>query len=78
MFMRDQGAMLEEDYPNVSNSTGTEGTCVFDSSKSIGKVSTWGTITGSRDIPYTKITEVKQKAEQQPLSMSIDASSGAF
>ena len=73
-FMRDEGAILEADYPNVSQNTGANGTCTFDPTKVIGRVSSWGTITGTSDIPLTKISEVKQKAAEQPLSVSIDAS----
>ena len=60
-FMRDEGAILEADYPNVSQDTGNNGTCTFDPNKVIGRVSSWGTITGTDNIPLTKINEVKQK-----------------
>ena len=70
--------MLEADYRNTSQDTGTNGTCWYDSSKVIGRVGSWGTITGYDGITMTKINEVKQKAVEQPLSISIDASTRTF
>ena len=60
-FMRDEGAILEADYPNVSQNTGRNGTCTFEPSKVMGRVGSWGTITGTDDLSITKINEVKQK-----------------
>ena len=60
-FMRDEGAILEADYPNVSQNTGRNGVCSFEPSKVMGNVSSWGTITGTNDLSITKINEVKQK-----------------
>ena len=78
LFQKDWGAMLEADYPNISQNTGTNGTCWYDSSKVIGRVGSWGTITGTNDLSMTKINEVKQKAVEQPLAISIDASTQTF
>ena len=63
-FMRSEGIVLERDYPNISQNTGENGTCTFDPSKVMGRVTTWGTLTGTDDIPYTLIDTVKQWAAQ--------------
>ena len=63
-FMRDEGAILEADYPNVSQNTGTEESCTFEPSKVMGRVGSWGTITSRKDLSMTKINEVKQKTMQ--------------
>jgi hypothetical protein len=49
-FMRDEGAMLETDYPYQSGTSVTENDCTFDPSKVTGRVSTWGTLTPTNDI----------------------------
>ena len=70
-FHRDQGVMLDADYPYFSGNTGGEGDCKHDASKTVGKVSHWGQIQNS-------ISEVKAKVAQQPLTVALDASSAAF
>ena len=61
-FMRDEGAILEADYPNLSQTSGAEYNCTFDPNKVVGHARTWGTVTGSSaTIDMTKISEVKAK-----------------
>ena len=63
--------MKGSDYPYFSGTTGWEGECKHDASKTVGKVREWGQITGT-------ISDVKAKVAQQPLTVALDASSAAF
>ena len=63
--------MTGADYPYFSGTTGWEGQCKHDASKTVGKVREWGQITGT-------ISDVKAKVAQQPLTIALDASSAAF
>jgi hypothetical protein len=44
-MQKDEGVMLEDDYPYFSGSTGTEGACQHDSTKTVGKVTGWEQVT---------------------------------
>ena len=70
-FIKDQGVMLNEDYPYFSGTRGTEGECMHDASKTVGKVKNWGQITGF-------VSQVKDKLVEQPLTIALDASGAAF
>ena len=70
-FIKDQGVMTNENYPYFSGTTGNEGECKHEESKTVGKVKQWGQIRNS-------ITEVKDKVAEQPLTIALDASSAAF
>lgn len=64
-FQKDQGIMMDSEYPYTSGNTGTETTCAHDWNKTVGKVSS-----------YTQIYDIqtmKAKAQEQPLSVALDA-----
>jgi len=46
-FQKDQGIMLDADYPYTSGNSSVEGSCQHDSSKTIGRVESWTQITSS-------------------------------
>ena len=70
-FVKDQGVMTNEDYPYFSGTTGAEGDCKHDASKTVGKVKSWGQI-------YDSVTDVKAKVMKQPLTVAVDAGSSTF
>jgi len=70
-FQKANGAMLEADYPYTSGRTGRETTCAHDDSKVVGKAKEWGQIT-------TNVSDMKDVAMEQPLSVALNASSSAF
>jgi hypothetical protein len=63
--------MTNEDYPYFSGTTGSEGDCKHDASKTVGKVKNWGQI-------YDSVTDVKAKVMKQPLTVAVDAGSSTF
>jgi len=63
--------MLNSDYPYTSGGNGQETQCGHDTSKTVGKVTTWGKIT-------TSIEDAKAKSRETPMTIAINASGGMF
>merc|ERR1719181_1638477 len=70
-FQKEQGIMLEGDYPYTSGNSSVETQCAHNASKTVGTASGWGQIT-------TSVDDIKAKLAEQPLSVALDAGSAAF
>ena len=70
-FQKEQGVMMDSDYPYTSGRTGRETQCAHDATKTKGKVTQWGQIRNSID-------DVKTKLKTHPMTIAIDAGDGVF
>lgn len=65
-FQMDKGAMPDSEYPYVSGTTGSEGSCQDDSSKYVAKVDYWGSVEGG-------VTNIIEKLQDRPLAVAVAA-----
>merc|ERR1712156_879072 len=70
-IQKEQGVMMDSDYPYTSGRTGRETQCAHDATKTKGKVTQWGQIRNSID-------DVKTKLKTHPMTIAIDAGDGVF
>merc|ERR1712109_288569 len=68
-FQKEQGVMMDSDYPYTSGRTGRETQCAHDATKTKGKVTQWGQIRNSID-------DVKTKLKTHPMTIANDAGCG--
>ena len=70
-YQRDNGAMLDEEYPYTSGTTSSVGQCQYDQSKTKNVVTSWGSVTGGKEA-------IIEAVQVKPMAVAVSAGNTAF